>query len=96
MCSWQHVLLFRLCLENDFHYITGKYEKKVIRYIAVSRFIRNKFIEYGFPEDRITFIPNFINAELYEPAYENQKYFLYLGRLVPEKRLMTLLKAFPD
>jgi len=81
-------------LENYFHYITGKYEKKVSRYIAVSRFIRNKFIEYGFPEDKITFIPNFINAELYEPAYENQKYFLYLGRLVPEKGLMTLLKAF--
>ncbi|HUN55803.1 MAG TPA: glycosyltransferase family 4 protein [Smithella sp.] len=81
-------------LENYFHYMTRKYEKKVSRYIAVSRFIRNKFIEYGFPEERITLIPNFIDAKLYEPAYENQNYFLYFGRLVPEKGLMTLLRAF--
>jgi glycosyltransferase involved in cell wall biosynthesis len=81
-------------LENYFHYLMGCYRKKVAQFIAVSRFIKNKFIEYGYPEDKIKYIPNFINTEQYMPTYEDEEYFLYSGRLVPEKGIRTLIKAF--
>jgi glycosyltransferase involved in cell wall biosynthesis len=80
--------------EGYFNYIAAKYHKKVTKFIAVSRFIKKKFVEYGFPDEQIVFIPNFINVCGYEPNYQNGKYFLYLGRLSREKGIKTLIDAF--
>lgn len=80
--------------ENMFNYLTGKYKNKVTKYIAVSRFIKNKFVEFGFPEEQIEFIPNFINTDNYNATYDDKHYFLYLGRLSREKGIQTLINAF--
>jgi glycosyltransferase involved in cell wall biosynthesis len=80
--------------ENYFNYVTAKFHKKVRKFIAVSRFIKEKFVEFGFPAEKIVFIPNFINIEHYEAAFQSEKYFLYLGRLSKEKGIQTLLAAF--
>jgi glycosyltransferase involved in cell wall biosynthesis len=81
-------------LENYYNFITSKFHKKVSRFIAVSRFIKQKFIEFGFSPDQIDFIPNFIDTQKYKPSYRYDKYFLYMGRLSREKGVHTLLKAF--
>jgi glycosyltransferase involved in cell wall biosynthesis len=80
--------------ENYFNYLTAKYHKKVAKFIAVSRFIKDKFVEFGFPHEQIVVIPNFINSDQYEAHYQHEKYFLYFGRLSSEKGVQTLLKAF--
>ena len=66
----------------------------VKRWIAVSDFMRDKFIEGGIPADRVVTLrhcwqsnPNF------KPAEEGP-YYLFLGRLVPEKGIATLLDAW--
>lgn len=66
----------------------------VKRWIAVSDFMREKFIEGGIPADRVITLrhcwpanPNF------KPA-EECAYYLFLGRLIPEKGIGTLLSAW--
>jgi glycosyltransferase involved in cell wall biosynthesis len=81
-------------LENYFNHITSKYRKKVAKFIAVSRFIKDKFVEFGFQAEQITVIPNFINLQNYEATYQKKKELLYLGRLSKEKGVSTLLAAF--
>lgn len=65
---------------------------RVRRFLAVSEFVRRKHVEAGFPSDRILVKPNFSWAA---PRREGPgEYFLYLGRLSPEKGVRILLDAW--
>jgi len=78
--------------------------KTVIRnvdcFLATSRFLKSKFVEAGFPGDKIEVFPNFID---FEPVTRGAgggavslpgPYAVYVGRLSREKGLLTLLNAF--
>jgi glycosyltransferase involved in cell wall biosynthesis len=71
-----------------------KYEKCVDLYISPSKFLRNKFIEYGYDQKRIIHIPNFIKLDEFNPHYHFEEYILFIGRLEREKGLITLIKGF--
>lgn len=64
---------------------------RVHRFLAVSDFVREKYVQAGFPADRILVKPNFVpeTARRQGPG----EYFLYLGRLSAEKGVATLLEA---
>ena len=70
--------------------------KKAGAFVIPSKFTLKKLSEYGFPESKLNHIPTFFNfgqlrsekALLYEP------FALYIGRIEPEKGLLTLVKAF--
>lgn len=79
-------------IEMYFHYAMGYYQG-VDKYIAVSRFYRDKMIEFGFPSKQVVHIPNFIDLSLYQPSGEDDGYGLYFGRLSEEKGCITLLQA---
>ncbi len=52
--------------------------------------------KYGVPEDRVTVVPNFVNAELFrpEPALRAvPRTVVTVGRLVPVKRFDLLIRA---
>lgn len=70
----------------------GTWHKKVDVYIALSEFVRRKFIKAGLPEGRIVVKPNFVHPD---PALRSGtgEYALFVGRLAPEKGLGTLLAA---
>ncbi len=70
-----------------------RYLDLIDRFITPSAFYRDKFIEFGFPAERITHVPNFV--EVHSFTYHNTPgdHLLYLGRLSPEKGIMTLLEA---
>lgn len=69
------------------------YDKLVDRYISPSAFLRNKFIEYGYPPEKIVRLPNFLEIEQFTPTYDYGDYLLFLGRLDSGKGLETLLQA---
>ncbi|UCF05273.1 MAG: glycosyltransferase family 4 protein [bacterium] len=66
--------------------------RRIARFITPSNFLRTKMIEGGFPEDRLVWIPNFVDLEDFRPAGE-EDYFLYIGRLLYEKGLDILIRA---
>jgi glycosyltransferase involved in cell wall biosynthesis len=66
----------------------------VDRWIAISEFMRGKFIEAGIPEHKITTLRHCWTPTVAEPLEQDQGYYLFLGRLVPEKGVGTLLEAW--
>lgn len=66
---------------------------KVDLFIALTEFSRRKFIEGGLPPDKVVVKPNFVYPD---PGSRigGGKYALFVGRLVPEKGLRTLLQAW--
>jgi len=65
-------------------------------FLATSRFVKGKFVQAGFPADRIVVQPNFIDFEPLDAVVSPGNYAIYLGRLSKEKGLLTLLKAFKN
>ena len=62
-------------------------------FIALTEFSRNKFIDAGFPEQKLAVKPNFLLPDPGERSGAGG-YALFLGRLSPEKGLNTLLSAW--
>jgi glycosyltransferase involved in cell wall biosynthesis len=81
-------------LETYFNFFLNKYQKNVRFFISPSQFLKRKLIEFGWPDDRIEYVPNFISTAGFRPNYTPGTYFLYLGRLSTEKGISTLIKAF--
>jgi glycosyltransferase involved in cell wall biosynthesis len=67
--------------------------RRVDRFIALSEFSRQKFIEGGIPAEKIAVKPNFVCAD---PRGRTRRgeYVLSVGRLSPEKGVATLLAAW--
>jgi glycosyltransferase involved in cell wall biosynthesis len=65
-------------------------------FLATSQFVKRKFVEAGFPGDKIVVHPNFIDFEPLDSVVSPGNYAIYLGRLSKEKGLLTLLKAFKN
>ncbi len=77
------------------HRISGTWQNKVDAYIALTEFSKKKFIEGGMPEEKIFVKPNFVHPD---PGMREGSgdYALFVGRLSPEKGIMTLLKAWEE
>jgi glycosyltransferase involved in cell wall biosynthesis len=67
--------------------------KGVDCFIALSEFARRKFVEGGIPAEKIVVKPNFVQPD---PGCGDRsgEYALFIGRLSPEKSVLTLLAAW--
>ena len=74
----------------------GTWRTKVDRFIALTEFAKAKFIEAGFPADKIAVKPNFVEDTGPQEAETERNGALYVGRLSPEKGIGTLLTAWRD
>jgi glycosyltransferase involved in cell wall biosynthesis len=75
---WLHRFPFRL---ND----------AVRMFVSPSRFVRERLLEWGIPEERTVVVPNFV-----EPGSEDPipgSFGMFLGRISPEKGLHVLIRA---
>ncbi len=79
-------------LEEYIHRLLGLI-KLVDYFIAPSKFLRDKFIEYSFPPEKIIHIPNFIETTNIRVSSQKGAYILYSGRLCYEKGVTTLMGA---
>lgn len=86
-----------LTMEAYLHKYLKSYEL-CDKIICPSEFMKEKLIEHGIDEEKLIYIPNFINPDYY---FESKKYkdvrkertILYYGRLSEEKGVLNLLQA---
>lgn len=78
--------------EMYFHEIFRLYEPNIDLFISPSDFLAAKVQEHGIRKPIVT-IPNFINPGQFQPRYEPENYFIFVGRLVRTKGILTLLEA---
>lgn len=79
--------------ESGLHNWLGTYRRHVSKVVSPSRFFLEKFVEWGWPREQLVYIPNYVDATRFDPAYQPGEYFLYFGRMAPEKGVGTLLRA---
>lgn len=80
-------------VETVLHRALGLYRDKVDRLVVPSRFYIDKLVEWGWPRGMMVHIPNFVNVEDYAAAWDEGDYFVFAGRLAPEKGIATLIRA---
>jgi glycosyltransferase involved in cell wall biosynthesis len=69
-------------------------EPTVDLFVTPSEFLKKKLVQYGYADNKIVVIPNFVAMENNITSKSNGKdYAVYFGRLSPEKGVMTLLDA---
>jgi len=74
------------------HRIRGTWANKVDKYIALTEFGRDKFVEAGFSPDQIAVIPNHVDPDP-GPGAGAGGYGFFAGRLTEEKGVRLLLDA---
>lgn len=75
------------------HRALGTWRNRVDRYIALTEFARQKFIQGGLPAERIAVKPNFVAAAP-SASRRREDYALFVGRLDAPKGITTLLDAW--
>lgn len=81
-------------LEKFFHDLFGSYEK-INMFIPPSKFLMNKFREFGF-QGKMEYIPNPINNLFFNTEItndDNSGPLVYYGRLSKEKGIETVIRA---
>ena len=80
-------------LMQTVHRALRTWERHIDLLIAPSQFVKDRFVEAGFPLERIIVKPHFVHPDP-ECNYGSGKYGLYVGRLCENKGIMTLLDAW--
>ncbi|WP_299410951.1 glycosyltransferase family 4 protein [Acaryochloris sp. IP29b_bin.148] len=75
------------------HNVLNTWQSMVDLYVVPTHFVREKFIQCGFLEDKIFVKPNFVYPDRSMGDGEGG-YALFVGRLTPEKGIRTLLTAW--
>jgi len=75
------------------HRLLKTWNKLINTYIALTDFSRQKFIEGGLPRGKIIVKPNFVQITQASLPTKDRS-FLFVGRLVPEKGIKTLLSGW--
>jgi len=80
-----------------FHRAIRTYTRQVDAYICLSNFSRGKFLQAGFPADRLLLKPNFVAPDPgvgSGPPTGGTGFALFVGRLCEEKGILPLLSAW--
>ncbi|MBN9436372.1 glycosyltransferase family 4 protein [Bosea sp. (in: a-proteobacteria)] len=93
-CVKDSVALSGLVLvETMLHRALGLYRDKLDRVVVPSRFYLEKLVEWGWPREKLVYIPNFVDVQGFRTDWDEADYFVFAGRLAPEKGLATLIEA---
>ncbi|MBL4909525.1 MAG: glycosyltransferase family 4 protein [Alteromonadaceae bacterium] len=89
---------FALTCMVELHKALGTWQTKVDRFIALTEFSRNKYIEAGWPSTKVVVKPNFIEDPFNQQTHIDKKggYALYVGRLSEEKGIDVLFDAWKN
>ncbi len=77
------------------HRLLGTWSKQIDVYVTPSEFAKQKLCREILPADRVVVKPNFVWPD--PGAREGRgSYAIFIGRLAPEKKIITLLHAWRD
>lgn len=82
-----------VAVESTIHRLFGLYKNSLDKIVVPSRFLFNKLVEWGWAEEKLAYIANFVHIEQYQPNYQPGDYFVFFGRLAKEKGVDRLLMA---
>lgn len=86
-------LSMMIMVETAAHRLLGCYSRHVDRFVVPGRFHISKLVEWGWPRERFSHVPNFVDVELLQPQGAPGRAFVFFGRLGPEKGLATFVRA---
>jgi glycosyltransferase involved in cell wall biosynthesis len=93
--AWESSFLKTLVLAHHQQRMLRSGRLDVVRkWIAVSEFMRRKFVEAGLPEEKVVALRHCWNPGIDPDALREGSHYLFLGRLVPEKGTNVLLDAW--
>lgn len=86
---------FAIASMLTYHRRIGTFENKVDLYVALNDFMRRKYIEGGFPADKICVKPNFVS---HDPGMGegDGDFAIFVARLAGEKGVRHVLEAWQD
>jgi glycosyltransferase involved in cell wall biosynthesis len=82
-----------LAAEAYFHRVLGTYQKCVDRFLAPSRFVKEKLAENGWDRQKIDVLPHFQRLPDAVPGVSDDAPLLYFGRVSEEKGVADLIRA---
>lgn len=88
-----HLQSFVVASMLAYHWSSRTWQEQVDAYIALTDFSREKLIQFGVPAEKIFLKPVFVE-DILDSARHAGDFALFLGRLSPDKGLITLLTAF--
>lgn len=80
-------------LEMYLHQSLMRIYHQIDRFIVPNSFMANKMYEGGYAREKVITLRNPFHVESIKPCYSNRDYFLYFGRVEPEKGVVNLVKA---
>ncbi len=75
------------------HRILKSWQDEVTRFVVLTDFARDKFIEGGLPPEKLVVKPNFLAKDPGVVVDKGNPYFVFVGRLSSEKGVTKLLEA---
>lgn len=69
---------------------------KIDVFLSPSRFLKNKMVEAGFPEEKIEIKPHFVETNELTPSESFDDYSVFMGRVAKEKGIFVLMNTFKD
>lgn len=82
-----------VAIESGLHRYLDTYRNYLDRVVVPSQFFLEKLVEWGWSREKLVYIPNYVDTSKFEPIHSVGNYFLYFGRLAPEKGIFTLIHA---
>jgi glycosyltransferase involved in cell wall biosynthesis len=68
--------------------------RSIRAWVAVSQFARDRLVEAGLPRDRVFALRHFWRPRISPAPMKDDDCYLFLGRLIPEKGVATLIDAW--
>ncbi|TAK03543.1 glycosyltransferase family 1 protein [Patescibacteria group bacterium] len=75
------------------HRRSKAYQVGIDAYLCPSEYMARRLVAAGFPEEKIRHLPHGIDPDAVAPRFDHDGYVLFVGRLVPEKGVETVLRV---
>ena len=80
-------------VEMTHHKRKQYYKRAVDKFICTTQFVKDRLDDSPMPSEKLVHLPLYINLDAYTPTEIYEPYLCYVGRLAPEKGVLTLIRA---